>query len=211
MCAFDGNGQRWLGSVARADAGGLVMRIDEARQDVPARPTLVLAQVLPKGGLMDDIVRAAVEVGVAAIHPLFSERCEIKLDATRAAARAGRWQGIAIEACKQSGNAFLPCIATPVALKTFVDNPPSGACLMAGSLETDAMALARIPVSEVASENPDRIVLFIGPEGDFSPAEYALLRKHNVRGVRLGGHVMRVPTAALYGLAALDQLRQRLC
>ncbi|MDR2429688.1 MAG: 16S rRNA (uracil(1498)-N(3))-methyltransferase [Puniceicoccales bacterium] len=208
--AFDGNGRSWFGSVARADAGALVMRVESARQVEPPRPVLALAQVLPKGGLMDDIVRAAVEIGAGEIHPLFSGRCEVKLDAARAEARVGRWQGIAIEACKQSGNAFLPSIATPVALKTFLGALPPAAFLFAGSLEADAVELARLPAGEVASGNPGRLVLFIGPEGDFSPEEYSLLRRHGVRGVRLGNHVLRVPTAALYGLAALDQLRQRM-
>ncbi|MDR2862738.1 MAG: 16S rRNA (uracil(1498)-N(3))-methyltransferase [Puniceicoccales bacterium] len=204
--AFDGAGRTWSGVVLSPDAQGLAMRVDSARVRTPLVPALALAQVLPKGGLMDDIVRAAVEVGVAAIYPLFSAHCEVKLDASRAAARVERWNAIAIEACKQSGNPFLPRIASPEPLKAWLARPAGKALRLVGSLEAATPALSRV---SIAHEEVEELLALIGPEGDFSPAEYALIREHGVRGVSFGENVLRVPTAALYALVALDQLRQR--
>jgi 16S rRNA (uracil1498-N3)-methyltransferase len=207
--AFDGRGGRWSGTIGVADARALVVRVDCAERLVPSAPALALAQALPKGGLMDDIVRAAVEVGVAAIFPLFSERCEVRLDAERAAARVERWNTIAVEACKQSGNPFVPHIAPPEALKKWLVRPAEKTLRLVGSLEAGSVPLAsffRRAGGEISEM--ETLLIVVGPEGDFTAAEYALLRDSGVRGVRFGAHVLRVPTAAGYALAALDQLRQ---
>ncbi|MDR2844552.1 MAG: 16S rRNA (uracil(1498)-N(3))-methyltransferase [Puniceicoccales bacterium] len=204
--AFDGTGRSWDGTVAEADARALVMRIDATRALTPPTPALALAQVLPKGGLMDDIVRAAVEIGVAEIHPLFSAHCEVKLDAARAAARVERWNAIAVEACKQSGNPFLPRIAPPVPLEAWLAGLAADTLAFAGSLADGAPPFSGIRLPDTA---PARLLFLIGPEGDFSQAEHALIRERGVLGVRFGENVLRVPTAALYALAALDQLRRR--
>ena len=204
--AFDGMGRTWNGVVLHPDAGGLVMRIDVARVHKAPVPELALAQVLPKAGGMDEIIRAAVELGAAQIQPLFSERCEVKLDDGRVAARLVRWRTVAIEACKQSGNPFLPRIHEPRPLEAWLAAPTGRVLRFVGSLEAGAEPLA---LFKPAPECPDQLSLLVGPEGDFSPGEYALVRRYGLHAVRFGKNILRVPTAALYALVALDQLRQR--
>jgi 16S rRNA (uracil1498-N3)-methyltransferase len=133
------------------------------------------------------------------------------------------WRAAAVEACKQSGNPFLPHIAAPAPLKTWLAGEFPKTLAFIGSLEPDAPPLALTARTTgnagVADANandaaavaaPERLLVLIGPEGDFSPAEYALIRARGFRAVRFGPNVLRVPTAAHYALAALDQLRQRL-
>jgi 16S rRNA (uracil1498-N3)-methyltransferase len=231
--AFDGTGRIWRGTVLHAQPTALTMRINSAETLQPLSPRLSLAQALPKGGLMDDIIRAAIELGALDIHPLFTQHCEVKLDSSRASTRVERWQTLAIEACKQSGNPFLPRIHSPESLKAFLpkivqrqlpansgssvqDECVSASALLrnslqrtlafVGSLEAGALPFSSLPVLDASVAN---LLICIGPEGDFSPEEYALLRDSGVQGVRFGPHVLRVPTAAHYALVALDQLRQR--
>ncbi len=209
ITAFDGTGKTWRGTVVAADARALVMRVEAEFSHPPECPALSLAQALPKGSVFDDVIRAAVELGVTEIFPLFSERCEVRLDAERAAGKLERWRSIAVEACKQSGNPFLPVIHAPVALKTWLAAPvPAGKIFRCvGSLEDSATPISRIDFSDTS---PEKFQILIGPEGDFSPAEYEKIRIAGFRGVRFGKTVLRAGTAALYGLVALDQLRQRL-
>jgi 16S rRNA (uracil1498-N3)-methyltransferase len=225
--AFDGAGRIWRGAVLRPDSAALLMRIAAFENRPPRQPRLALAQALPKGGLMDDIVRAAVELDVSEIHPLYSAHCEVKLDASRAAARVERWRAIAIEACKQSGNPWLPRVFSPEPLsrwlskegQTFLprqfatssQSPIRPATLaFVGSLESGAVPLAQLGIGQLTdTATLERLLILIGPEGDFSPEEYALIRGSGISGVRFGPHVLRVPTAAHYALTALDQLRQR--
>jgi len=206
---FDGTGRRWSGVVLSPDAKALTIGIESAETLAPPAPALVLAQALPKGGLMDDIIRQSVEIGAAAIFPLLSARCETRLDPVRAASRLARWRTIAIEACKQSGNPFLPEIAPPAPLGEWLASPAAAepdTLALTGSLEPDARPL---PAAAADCRAFKRLVFLIGPEGDFTPEEYALARSRGFLPVRLAPNVLRVPTAALYALAALDQARQR--
>ncbi len=205
--AFDGQGSRWRGTVADPQSGGLVMHIARREKIPPSVPALALAVAIPKGNLLDDILRAAVELDAAAVFPLYSERCEVRLDDARAAAKHERWQAIAVEACKQSANPFLPAVAAPQKLADFLRAVSSEKSLrLVGSLEENTPPLALLPPPATP---PAQLLVLIGPEGDFSSAEYAAIREAGFQGVRFGPHVLRVPTAAHYALAALDQFRQR--
>jgi 16S rRNA (uracil1498-N3)-methyltransferase len=55
----------------------------------------------------------------------------------------------------------------------------------------------------VAGRKIETAVWFVGPEGDFSPAEYNALRAAGIAFVSLGDLVLRTETAAIYGLCVL--------
>jgi 16S rRNA (uracil1498-N3)-methyltransferase len=46
--------------------------------------------------------------------------------------------------------------------------------------------------------------MLIGPEGDFTPAELALARRHECQPITLGPIILRVETAAIYCLSILS-------
>jgi 16S rRNA (uracil1498-N3)-methyltransferase len=46
--------------------------------------------------------------------------------------------------------------------------------------------------------------MLIGPEGDFTPAEFALAKSHGCRPITLGPIILRVETAAIYCLSILS-------
>ena len=51
---------------------------------------------------------------------------------------------------------------------------------------------------------PTIVLMLVGPEGDFTPAELALARSHGCRPITLGPVVLRVETAAIYCLSILS-------
>jgi len=51
---------------------------------------------------------------------------------------------------------------------------------------------------------PASVLVLIGPEGDFTPAEIALAKTHGCRPITLGPIVLRTETAALYCLSVLS-------
>ena len=51
---------------------------------------------------------------------------------------------------------------------------------------------------------PQSVLMLVGPEGDFTPAELALARRHGCRPITLGPIVLRVETAAIYCLSVLS-------
>ena len=51
---------------------------------------------------------------------------------------------------------------------------------------------------------PSSVLMMIGPEGDFTPAELALAKSHGCRPITLGPIILRVETAAIYCLSVLS-------
>jgi 16S rRNA (uracil1498-N3)-methyltransferase len=47
------------------------------------------------------------------------------------------------------------------------------------------------------------VTIFVGPEGDFTPAEIALAKSHGCQPVTLGPIILRTETAAIYCLSVL--------
>ena len=75
-----------------------------------------------------------------------------------------------------------------------------------GSLQSDARHLKNI-LADYATEHrqlPATVLMLVGPEGDFTPAELALARSHGCRPITLGPIVLRVETAAIYCLSVLS-------
>src|SRR5574337_767508 len=114
---FNGDGHdypaRLVAGGAREVAAHVETRVATIRES-PLRITL--AQALARGEKMDWIVQKAVELGVAAIMPLATERSEVKLDDRRAAKRLEHWRAVMLAACEQSGRAVVPTIEAPQAL-----------------------------------------------------------------------------------------------
>jgi 16S rRNA (uracil1498-N3)-methyltransferase len=184
-------------------------RVDLACETVAATPapavSLTLLQAIPKAGNMELIIEKAVELGSNAIVPVFTERTVVKLDAREAAKKREKWQRLALEACKQCGQNWLPHIHDPQPFETVWDRLPAHDLRLIAAIQDDARSFKGIFHSDpVASARPPAAVLMaIGPEGDFTPAEYALARKHGCEPVTLGSIILRVETAALYCLSVL--------
>jgi 16S rRNA (uracil1498-N3)-methyltransferase len=51
---------------------------------------------------------------------------------------------------------------------------------------------------------PGNVLMLIGPEGDFTPAELALAKTHGCQPITLGPIILRVETAAIYCLSILS-------
>ena len=66
---------------------------------------------------MDWTLEKAVELGVARIVPVISDRTIVRVDADDREAKADRWMRIAEEAARQCGRAWLPEILTPRSFK----------------------------------------------------------------------------------------------
>src|SRR5262252_7398645 len=124
VSVFDGRGHEWTArvvSVVRRDVRvQLVARVEPAAE---AGVPLTLAQAVLKGEKMDDIVRDAVMLGVAAVQPLVTSRAETTVAALARGARPDRWRRVALASVKQSGRAILPEIRRPLTLEAYLGDP----------------------------------------------------------------------------------------
>jgi 16S rRNA (uracil1498-N3)-methyltransferase len=203
---FDGHGREVTAEVTSVDASEIQLRKLHETRTPPLRCRITLAQAIPKGKNMDLIVQKAVEIGAAEIAPLISERTIVDLDANEAEQKQSKWQQIAIEAAKQCGQNWLPRVQTPRKLKEFFSSPPAFDLQLIGSLQSDAQHLKKI-LHGYRAENgrvPAAVLMLIGPEGDFTPAELGLAKTHGCRPITLGPIILRVETAAIYCLSVLS-------
>jgi 16S rRNA (uracil1498-N3)-methyltransferase len=163
---------------------------------------LTLIQAVPKAQKMDWIIQKATEIGVWSILPVMTDRGVVKLEEDRADKRAGRWQRIAVEAAKQCRTAWIPVVQPVQPLTAVLAGKLPVEVLLIASLEEGAVPLRQY-LGELRGRKPRSIGLLIGPEGDFTPREAERAREAGAIPVSYGGRVLRVETAAIYGLCAL--------
>ncbi len=199
---FDGRGHALRARIV-ATAGSSSMQL-EAVEQLPALPPvadITLALAIPKGTNMDLIVQKAVEMGVSRIVPLISERTIVRLDAAGGEAKAAKWQRTVLEACKQCGVNTLPVVETPQSYAHFLKRGDLPALKLQCAIVPEARPLRTVlEAGRVAGVQS--VALLIGPEGDFSPDEYAAGQAAGFEPVSLGPIILRVETAVFMAVAA---------
>lgn len=208
LVLFNGEGREITGEIVDVSGDEIRLRKLHEAETPPLRCRIVLGQAIPKGKNIELIVQKAVEIGAAEIAPIISDRTIVQLDSESAAQKQSKLQQIAIEAAKQCGQNWLPRIHAPKKLRDFFPNAAEQAfdLRLIGSLQPDARHLKEI-LGEYSNEHRDRprsVLMLVGPEGDFTPAELSLARQQGCQPITLGPIILRVETAAIYCLSVLS-------
>lgn len=194
---FNGRGGEYrvaLERVARRAVDARVMEFREVSRESPLPVTL--AQAVSKGERMDFTIQKAVELGVAAIQPLLTDRVVVRLDEERWQRKQEHWQSVAVAACEQSGRTIVPRIAPVMDLRDWLPACPPGALRLV--LAPGAAAAA----PRHAAGQP--VVLLVGPEGGLSEVELKLADLAGFTALALGPRVLRTETAGLVALAVIQ-------
>jgi 16S rRNA (uracil1498-N3)-methyltransferase len=207
LVLFNGVGRELTAEITSVDDDEIRLRKLHESETAPLRCRIVLGQAIPKGKNMDLIVQKAVEIGAAEIAPIISDRTVVHIDSDSASQKQTKWEHIAIEAAKQCGQNWLPRVHAPKKLAEFFSTSEQPFDLrLIGSLQPGAQHLKEILVTH-SSEHGDRprsVLMLVGPEGDFTPAELALARRQGCEPITLGPIILRVETAAIYCLSVLS-------
>ncbi|HUE50692.1 MAG TPA: 16S rRNA (uracil(1498)-N(3))-methyltransferase [Candidatus Dormibacteraeota bacterium] len=206
LVLFNGRGREITAEIVDLSGTGIQLRKLHEAETPALRSRIILGQAIPKGKNMDLIVQKAVEIGAAEIAPIISDRTVVQVDLESAAQKHAKWQQIAIEAAKQCGQNWLPQVHAPRRLGDFFLASTAFDLRLIGSLQPDAQHLKEI-LADYSNEHqhlPGSVLMLIGPEGDFTPAELALARQHGCRPITLGPIILRVETAAIYCLSVLS-------
>ncbi len=137
----------------------------------------------------DWLIQKAVELGVAEIQPMYTERSQrIPGDVEK---RVSHWRGVVIAACEQCGRNQLPKVNAPVSLDDALKLQRNTATAL-----MDADGEGEITLGK----SVDAITILVGPEGGFSPIELEVLRVSCKHRLRIGETILRAETAALAAL-----------
>jgi 16S rRNA (uracil1498-N3)-methyltransferase len=205
VSVFDGRGREFLARVVGADRRDVRVQL-LSRVEAPAESAvhLTLAQAVLKGDKMDDVVRDAVMLGIAAIQPIVTRRSEATVAALMRGARLDRWRRIALASAKQSGRAVLPDIRMPLTFDTYLEEPAAALKLMlvepgiAARVESAAI-LRNVPV-------PSDATLLVGPEGGWEEREWAAAQAAGARLVTFGQRTLRADAVPIVAISVLQFL-----
>ncbi|GAA6133159.1 16S rRNA (uracil(1498)-N(3))-methyltransferase [Halopseudomonas sabulinigri] len=194
---FNGSGQEWPGEVMAAGKREVLIKLQAAIAGLPESPLQThLGQAMSRGERMDWAIQKAVELGVNQITPLFTERCEVKLQGERADKRQAHWQQVAVSACEQCGRSVVPVINPPTSLHDWLPALTSDLKLVLHH-RTD-QDLDQLP-------KPGSLALLIGPEGGLSADEIHLAETSGFVAARFGPRVLRTETAPVVALSMAQQ------
>ena len=160
---------------------------------------ITLLQGIARNDRMDFILQKAVELGVNAIQPLWTQHSQAHLKGIRLEKRFKHWQGVIISACEQCGRATIPQLAAAKNYSEWMRNP-----------ETSGLRLLLQPDSETGmgtlKPTEERIHVLVGPEGGFDMDEQVLAKSVGFIGICLGPRILRTETAAIAVLAGMQTL-----
>ena len=191
---LDGHGTTGIAAVGQ----GRELLLESKETVPPPSRRLHLYFAPPKKQKLDALLKQSVELGVDVLVPVICERSVVQPGESSV---GGRWTDLLFEACKQSGNPFLPDVCAPVPFAEAVARArETCAVLVVGSNRTGiALDLGNAP----------DVAFFVGPEGGFTDAEMDALTAAGAVPLRIGAWTLRVETAAAAGLGVLNVLMNR--
>ena len=200
LILFNGDGFDYAATIHEIEGKHCEVKITEQFSLQNESPLKIhLYQGIARGEKMDLIIQKSVELGVSEITPVFSERCNVKLDGKRLLKKQQHWQNIAVSASEQSGRAAIPQVNNAVHINQLA---PS---LSSESSESLNLFLEPNSNQRLADCRPDKSVnLFIGPEGGFSKSDLQQFEKLEFVGSRIGPRILRTETAGLCAIAILQ-------
>ncbi|MGB3798472.1 MAG: RsmE family RNA methyltransferase [Lewinella sp.] len=192
----DGKGGWYRGKITAITKRNCTLEVEPVRQEERRASHHLSLWVAPTKNIdrFEFILEKATEIGVDLIQPIFTEHSE------RTRLRTDRLERVIESAAKQSLKAWMPQLAEPAALETLLPAAMGDQRYLAylGSRETPLLARQPAPTGSV--------VVAIGPEGGFSPAEAEMARTKDFTWVSLGPHRLRTETAAITAVHTLEML-----
>jgi len=201
VVVFDGSGKEYTGFIKEAKPKSLIVEIISTKTPRPGSlPEITLVQALPKKHKMDYIIEKATELGVASVIPVVSERTVVKVTEEKAAQKIRRWRKIATAASKQCGRRDIPGIMPVAKFYNVIDSVNDYDLALMACFAEDTVSVE----SALSEFESGKIIVFIGPEGDFTPAEIAMAGDANCRFISLGPRVLKSDTAGIFLLSVLN-------
>ncbi|WP_107867994.1 16S rRNA (uracil(1498)-N(3))-methyltransferase [Neisseria subflava] len=197
---FNGNGKAYPALpevLEKRRASVRILREEATDNESPLNITLV--QAVSAAERMDFTLQKSVELGVAEIRPVISERCVVRLSGERAEKRVARWQEIVVSACEQSGRNIVPKVLPLTTYAQALQQLPQ---------ETSKLLMSLNRAQKLSDVRPQsgKVVFMVGPEGGWTEKEEQQAFDAGFQSVTLGKRVLRTETASLAAIAAMQTL-----
>lgn len=190
---IDGHGTMYECTLVADSPKGAEARIEQAHQNWGGHPYDLTMAVCPTKNIdrYEWFAEKATEFGVDRIVPVIGEHSERKI------LKPERMNRILLSAAKQSLKASIPELSDTISVREFIES----------TAEKDALKMIaycfedgqeRTSIREVLEKNDaKRVIVLIGPEGDFSREEADAAVSAGYVPVHIGESRLRTETAAL--------------
>ena len=182
-----------LDQVEKRSASGVV--VEKRREVGESGYTLRIGLALLKNrNRFETFLEKAVEMGVAAVVPLITQRTE------KGSLKAQRTHNLLVAAMKQCGRSRLMRVAEPRLLDdVLAETSPNERKLVAHEAVDPAHGLLHI----LEQEGESSYFILVGPEGGFTDEEVEAAQQAGFAPVSLGPRRLRAETAALVAASAV--------
>ena len=201
---FNGEGGEYRAKIVDIHRHGTTVDIfsyQPRENELSYRITLV--QSMPEASKMDMVIEKAVELGVAQICPVESQRSVVRLTEERAEKRAIRWKSIIIASSEQSGRNRFTELKEITSFQKWIEGHSPRPILILSPHTTDSLA------DWAFLHQPQDVTLVVGPEGGFSREEEELAIRHGALPLSLGTRILRTETAGMAAVSALTAIWNR--
>ncbi|MBX9727243.1 MAG: 16S rRNA (uracil(1498)-N(3))-methyltransferase [Rickettsiales bacterium] len=196
IALFNRNAGEWRATITATGKKEVTLIVAQCLRPPSARSHHLTVCFAPiKGGRMETIIEKATELGASVLQPVITARTIVdKVNLARA-------EAIAREAAEQSERIDWPEIREPVKLLNLLGDWPKDVPLIYGDESGLSPSIHEgLNAPRVASHGePERSwAILAGPEGGFTPDEFAALQRVNAAiGVGLGPRILRADTAVI--------------
>ena len=194
---IDGLGTLYTCRLTDASPKAAVAQVLREEPDWGAHPYFLEMAVCPTKNLdrYEWFAEKATELGLDVIAPVIGDHSERKVF------KSDRLRRILLAASKQSLKGAVPVVQEPVSVRQYIADAPADAlklicCCFEGEVP-------RTSINDVLDGDLQKIIILIGPEGDFSREEAALAVSRGFIPVHLGPSRLRTETAALTAVEAV--------
>lgn len=198
LIVFNGQGGAYTATITDVTKKSAIINVgawDDQDRESPLKTHLAIG--LSRGERWDLVLQKATELGVTEITPLFTERCEVKLQGDKKDKKFDHWQGIIISACEQCQRNIIPRLNTPQKFDDFIKRDGGHSAL-------NFVLHHRSDKKLNDYTSPQNCTLLVGPEGGLSDDEIVVAQKNNFNALTLGPRVLRTETAPIAALSVLQ-------
>jgi 16S rRNA (uracil1498-N3)-methyltransferase len=189
---FNAADGEWLGQVQSKTNKELVIEVKEQLKQASQDSNITIAFAPIKLDRLRFLIEKCTEIGAKEFIPVITERTtlrnlkSVKLDA------------YALGAAEQSERFSIPVIREPVSLKSFLEQNTTTPILFCS--ERSNAKFIKDTLRTLPNLGP--LIILIGPEGGFTPAEQkAITSNKAVHPISLGHNILRAETAATFALS----------
>jgi len=190
---FDGQGKEYLYGIETIVKKSVSIKMESLFKNSPAgNRRIILGFPLAKEDKIDFILQKATELGVEGFIPFV---CERSLKAKVTDKKLERWKRIITEALRQSERLWMPFLGEVLDFQEITNVNYKVKLVAAAKGEK---------ISSLLNGQEEEVLIFVGPEGDFSPSEYSQLEQSNFKFLKLSSHILRVETASIFSVGLIN-------